>query len=66
MEDGVTEVLLDTRALGRGWFKPPAIKDLLKRAENDRVDRNIVNTWVWELVMLELWCRNYLDLNNIA
>jgi asparagine synthase (glutamine-hydrolysing) len=52
------EVLLDPRALGRGWLDPRAAERLLEGngARDDRRARQ-----VWSLVCLELWAQTYLD-----
>ncbi|MBS0266821.1 MAG: asparagine synthase (glutamine-hydrolyzing) [Planctomycetes bacterium] len=55
------DVLLDPRSLGRGWFRPQAVEQL--------VDEHVSNQWdhsyrLWALLVLELWQQHYLDSAN--
>ncbi len=52
------EVLLDPRALGRGWFDPRAVRGLLDGGDA-RTGRRARQTWA--LVCLELWAQTFLD-----
>ena len=52
------EVLLDARALSRGYFDPRAIRTVL--AEH-RAGRRDYGTWLWCLVVLEIWHRQFVD-----
>ena len=52
------EVLLDSRSLGRGLFRPQAVEQL--------VDEHVTSRWdhsyrLWSLLVLELWQQTYLD-----
>jgi len=52
------EILLDPRALGRGYFDPRAIRTVL--AEH-RAGRRDYGTWLWCLIVLEIWHRHFVD-----
>jgi asparagine synthase (glutamine-hydrolysing) len=52
------EVLLDSRARGRGWFDPRGVEAVLE-AKGAREERRVRQ--VWALVCLELWAQTYLD-----
>lgn len=51
------DALTDTTARQRGWFEPAAVRSLLEAHESglDHGKR------IWALLMVELWCRNWLD-----
>jgi asparagine synthase (glutamine-hydrolysing) len=58
LRDLATETLLAPRALGRGYFRPEAVRRLL-----DEHVRGVAG-WhypLWTLLMLELWHRTYID-----
>ena len=52
------EILLDPRALGRGYFDPKAIRRVL--SEHRRGGRDY-GTWLWCLIVLEIWHRHFID-----
>jgi asparagine synthase (glutamine-hydrolysing) len=52
----VQEVLLDPAALGRGLFRPEAVRSLIDDHLNERHDRAYK---IWALLLLELWFRRY-------
>jgi asparagine synthase (glutamine-hydrolysing) len=52
------EVLLDPRALRRGWFDPRAVEAVLA-GTGQRTDRGARQTWA--LVCLELWAQSFVD-----
>jgi len=54
----VRDILLDPRTLGRGYFRPEAVKQLI-----DEHDQRTRDNWarIWNLIMLELWHRAYVD-----
>lgn len=52
------EILLDNAALRRGWFRRGQVEALLDRHASGRED---CSTRIWALLMLELWCREFLD-----
>ncbi|HYW27512.1 MAG TPA: asparagine synthase (glutamine-hydrolyzing) [Terriglobales bacterium] len=62
LRTGLRELLLDTllsdRALGRGYFRPAAVRQMVNvhlagRNEHQRV--------LWDLLLLELWLRRFVD-----
>ncbi|HJY29482.1 MAG TPA: asparagine synthase (glutamine-hydrolyzing) [Pyrinomonadaceae bacterium] len=58
MQPFLREVLLSEKALGRGLFKPEAVKQLVElhtRAERD------YSAQLWTLLMLELWFNRFID-----
>jgi asparagine synthase (glutamine-hydrolysing) len=54
----LVETLLSEKALGRGLFKPEAVKQMIElhtRAERDFTQQ------LWTLLMLELWFNRFID-----
>ena len=56
--DFARDVLLDRRALGRGYFEPRVVERLLRE---HRDGRHVRDQEIWALLNLELWHRAYLD-----
>jgi asparagine synthase (glutamine-hydrolysing) len=54
-------LLLDSRPLQRGYFKRPALEDLLQKHDAEVSD--FYAAFIWNLMMLELWHRSYSDGN---
>lgn len=52
------EILLDSRALARGYFRRDTLERLLRHHVSGRRD---YSTWIWCLVVLEMWQRLFLD-----
>lgn len=54
----VRDILLDPATRGRGYFHPEAVERLI-----DEHERRAVDHWtrLWNLIMLELWHRAYID-----
>ena len=52
------EVLLDPRTLGRGLFRPEAVRGLVEAHLSGRFDHSYR---LWALLVLELWQRRWLD-----
>ena len=52
------DVLLSDRAAARGWFRPGAVRSLIEQHAAGRWDHS---ARLWCLLMLELWCRTWLD-----
>jgi asparagine synthase (glutamine-hydrolysing) len=52
-------LLLDASALQRGYFRRSALEDLLRKHDEERSD--FYGTFIWNLMMLELWHRNHKD-----
>ena len=55
-----TEILLDSRTLARGYFRRDAIERMLQHHATGRRD---YSTWIWCLIILEMWCRQFLDVS---
>jgi len=58
LKDYVSEVLLDRRALGRGYFKEGAIKKLIDEHTSGARDNK---SKLWSLLNLELWHKTFMD-----
>jgi len=52
------EILLDARTLARGYFRPDTLQRLLQHHTTGRRD---YSTWIWCLMVLEMWHRIFLD-----
>jgi asparagine synthase (glutamine-hydrolysing) len=59
----VREVLLDTRALSRGYFRRAAVEALI---EEHRAGKRNHSSRLWALLMLEHWHREILDVQPDA
>jgi asparagine synthase (glutamine-hydrolysing) len=60
MKAWVSDVLLDRRSIGRGYFEKKGVEALLREnAQNGRYPKE-----VFSLVTLELWHRSFLEPNN--
>lgn len=60
MQAQVRTVLLDERTRARGWIRPEFVAEL--------IDRHMAGGWdysaqIWQLLVLELWLRRYMDAN---
>jgi asparagine synthase (glutamine-hydrolysing) len=56
------DLLLSPRALGRGYFEPAFVRDLLEnRREPDDYGHNRMGELLWMLLAVELWHRVYVD-----
>ncbi|OYV87331.1 MAG: hypothetical protein B7Z73_10265 [Planctomycetia bacterium 21-64-5] len=58
LRDFTRDVLLDERALGRGYFRPEVIRNLVDDHQQGRYDHSYR---LWALMVLELWQREWLD-----
>ncbi len=58
LRDFARDVLLDSRTLGRGLFRPTAVTRLLDDHQSGRFDHSYR---LWSLLILELWQRRWLD-----
>lgn len=56
------EILLDSRTLSRGYFRPEILRRLLQHHVTGRRD---YSTWIWCLIVLETWFRLFLDETHI-
>ncbi len=52
------EILLDARTLSRGYFRRETLTRLLQHHCTGRRD---YSTWIWCLIVLEMWFRTFLD-----
>ena len=52
-------LLLDNSALQRGYFRRNALEDLLHKHDAEKSD--FYGTFIWNLMMLELWHRDHTD-----
>ena len=52
------DILLEPRALQRGYVRPTAVRQLVEEHCRGRRDRS---SEIWLLLMLELWYRNFID-----
>jgi asparagine synthase (glutamine-hydrolysing) len=58
LKDYMHDMLLDRRARERGLIAPGKVAELIRRYESGRME---LATSIWMLVILETWCRIYLD-----
>ena len=55
-------LLLDTVPLDRGYFKRSALEELLRKHDGEQSD--YYGSFIWNLMMLELWHKNHGDLKR--
>ena len=58
LADFTRDVLLDHRSLNRGFFRPEAIRELVDDHQSGKFNHA---HRLWTLIVLELWCREWLD-----
>ena len=58
LKEMLTDLLLSPRAAARPFFRPEAVRRLCEHHVAGRGDRS---NQLWALLMLELWCRRFLD-----
>ena len=58
LKDYVRDILLDSTALQRGYFRPEAVRELVDDHVAARFDHGYR---LWALLMFELWHRKFLD-----
>lgn len=56
------EILLDSKTLARGYFRKDTLKWMLQYHATGRRD---YSTWIWCLIVLEMWHRIMLDEKNV-
>jgi len=61
LNDMMYDLLLSPRSVQRGYFRKSAIDDLVVRHKTDST--SFYGTVIWNLMVLELWHRRYLDSN---
>jgi asparagine synthase (glutamine-hydrolysing) len=54
----LADVILSERAIGRGYFKPSAAKDIFAQHVSGRRDYGAL---LWTMMMMELWHREFID-----
>jgi asparagine synthase (glutamine-hydrolysing) len=57
--DLAQSLLLDSRAVQRGYFKRSGLEDLLRRHETE--SSTYYGSFIWNFMMLELWHRTHWD-----
>ena len=58
LKDLIVSVLLDSRSLQRGYFRPEGIQRMLDEHFRERRDHS---HGIWRLLIFELWHRNFLE-----
>jgi asparagine synthase (glutamine-hydrolysing) len=58
LRDLAYDTLLSRHALGRNYFQPAVVRRLLDEHAEGRAN---LHYWLWNLLMLELWHRTYID-----
>ena len=58
LKDFLSETLISKSSLNRGYFRPEAIKDMIKQHIGKRADFTMQ---LWSLLMLELWHQRFID-----
>jgi asparagine synthase (glutamine-hydrolysing) len=58
LRDLPAEVLLDPRALQRGWFREERVRQIIREHLDGRRDNS---RHIWALIQLELWLRTFVD-----
>ncbi len=58
MKGFLRETLLSKKSLGRGYFKPEAVNDIVDQHVETCADRTYK---LWALLMLELWHKRFVD-----
>jgi asparagine synthase (glutamine-hydrolysing) len=54
----LADVLLSSRSLQRGWFRPEAIRQLVDEHLTSKFDHSYR---LWNLLVLELWQQRFVD-----
>jgi asparagine synthase (glutamine-hydrolysing) len=58
LRSSAEEILLDSRTLARGYFRKETLKQLLQQ---HAIGRRDYSTWIWSLIVLEMWFRVFVD-----
>jgi asparagine synthase (glutamine-hydrolysing) len=58
LRDFARDALLDPRALGRGYFRPEIVRNMVEDHQAGRYDHSYR---LWALLVLELWHREWID-----
>ncbi len=63
LKDRFLAILLEPRTMQRGYFRPEAVRSLLKEHITGRRNRSGI---LWRMLVLELWHRNFLEAKRFA
>ncbi len=58
LREASEEILLDPRALARGYYREAVLRRMLRHHYTGARD---YSTWIWCLIVLEMWHRLYID-----
>jgi asparagine synthase (glutamine-hydrolysing) len=58
LKDHAREILLDRKTLERGYFRERSVRLIL---EHHVAGRRDYSDWIWNLLVLELWFRTFID-----
>jgi len=58
LKEQLLSVLVEPRTLQRGYFRPEAVRSLLREHMSGRRNRSGI---LWRMLVLELWHRNFLE-----
>jgi asparagine synthase (glutamine-hydrolysing) len=63
LNDLMYEMTLSPRSIQRGYFRKTALENIIDRHKND--ETSFYGTFLWNVIVLELWHRNYVDCSTI-
>jgi asparagine synthase (glutamine-hydrolysing) len=63
LKENFLALLLEPRSLQRGYFRPEAVRSLVKEHVTKRRNRSGI---LWRMLVLELWHRNFLEAKGFA
>ncbi len=63
LKDQFLALLLEPQTLQRGYFRPEAVRSLVKEHVSKRRNRSGI---LWRMLILELWHRNFLQAKGLA
>ena len=58
LKEMTDDLLADSRTISRGWFRPEAVRKLVREHRTGKADWSMQ---IWQLLTLELWMQNFLD-----
>jgi len=58
LKEMTDDLLADSRTISRGWFRPEAVRKLVREHRTGKADWSMQ---LWQLLTLELWMQNFLD-----
>jgi asparagine synthase (glutamine-hydrolysing) len=62
LREMVTDTLLDSRTLGRGYFEPATVRRLVEEHAASQWDHS---SRLWLLLVFELWHRRFVDISTV-